>query len=558
MRALSIKIHNFRSFKDIEITLTPYTLLVGANNSGKSNLIDAIRVFYEKDLKYDEARDFPKFTTSDKEVWIEIEFQPSIDEIAFLKEDYKLTNETFKVRKYIQSSEIDDEGKSKNGIYAYVGGELSNHRFYGAKNVQQGKFGEIIYIPAVSKLDEHTKLTGPSSLRDLINIVLKNLMGSSTSYNDLRAAFETFETKVKSETTIEGYSLSGIESEITDEISDWGTSFELMVNSVTTDEIVKSLIGHRLQDKILGQPLDPKCYGQGFQRHLIFTLIKLSARYSTATNKISNKKDFSPQMTWILFEEPEAFLHPSQIDILDLNLRSISNIDGTQVLISTHNPEFVSLNIEDLTSLVRISRDNAFSTISQITESTLKSLFLENQRDSANWISSNIFIHPDDLAVDMETIKYALWLDPRRCCAFFSNKVLLVEGPTEIALLGYLLFNNKLSKPAKGIFILDTLGKFNIHRFMNLLSELKINHAVLYDFDNGKHTEIEKTIQAAKSQYTIGIDTFPFDLEKFLGIPPAGSPHRKPQHVMWHLNQGKISQSNINSLINKVSLLLQI
>lgn len=558
MKAVSIKIHNFRSFADAEIALTSYSLLVGVNNSGKSNLIDAIRIFYEKDFKYEEGRDFPKFQTSNKEVWIEIEFQPSPHEFKLLKSEYQLPSGTFKVRKYLQSAENDDEGKPKNGIYAYVGGKLSSTRFYGAKNVQQGKFGEVIYIPAVSKLDEHTKLTGPSALRDLINIVLKKIMDTSPSYGQLCIAFETFGQKIKNEETSKGYSLSKIEKEITKEISDWGTSFELLVNSVTADDIIKSLIGHRLQDKVLGQPLDTKCYGQGFQRHLIFTLIKLSAQYSSSIERTSPRKDFSPQLTWILFEEPEAFLHPSQIDALNLSLRNISVTDGTQILISTHNPKFVSLNIEDLPSLVRIYRDNAISLVSQVTTSTLNSLLADNQRDLAQWQTANIPIHSDDLLVDMESIKYSLWLDQRRSNAFFASKVLLVEGPTEIALLGYLLNINKITIPAGGIFILDTIGKFNIHRFMNLLGELKIPHAVLYDHDNGKYVAVDNTIQASINEFTIGIDAFPSDLETFLGIQPVKLAHRKPQHVMWQLSNGKISQKNIDALIKKVVSLLHL
>ena len=152
-------IHNFRSIEDVEIELLPYSLLVGPNNSGKSNLIAAIRAFYEKP-KFDEEKDFPKFPTKDKESWIEIQFLPDQNEWNDLKDEYKLHDRTFRVRKYFKSKEKDAEGKKKEGIYAYIDEKLSGSLFYGAKNVQQGKFGEIIYIPAVSKLDEHTRLTG--------------------------------------------------------------------------------------------------------------------------------------------------------------------------------------------------------------------------------------------------------------------------------------------------------------------------------------------------------------------------------------------------------------
>lgn len=60
MKAIAIKIHNFRTIADAEVSLLSYSLLVGANNSGKSNFIDAVRVFYEK-ISFDKETDFPKF-----------------------------------------------------------------------------------------------------------------------------------------------------------------------------------------------------------------------------------------------------------------------------------------------------------------------------------------------------------------------------------------------------------------------------------------------------------------------------------------------------------------
>ena len=68
MKAIALKLHNYKSIEDADLEINPYSLLVGANNAGKSNLIAAIRTFYEKGLKYDDSRDFPKFKTQDNEV----------------------------------------------------------------------------------------------------------------------------------------------------------------------------------------------------------------------------------------------------------------------------------------------------------------------------------------------------------------------------------------------------------------------------------------------------------------------------------------------------------
>ena len=40
-------VHNFRSILDGEFEVSNYGLIVGENNSGKTNLLSALRVFYE-------------------------------------------------------------------------------------------------------------------------------------------------------------------------------------------------------------------------------------------------------------------------------------------------------------------------------------------------------------------------------------------------------------------------------------------------------------------------------------------------------------------------------
>jgi len=54
MKIKSVKIHNFRSIKDAEFGLNDYSVLVGANNSGKTNILTALRIFYEDGVKFNE------------------------------------------------------------------------------------------------------------------------------------------------------------------------------------------------------------------------------------------------------------------------------------------------------------------------------------------------------------------------------------------------------------------------------------------------------------------------------------------------------------------------
>ena len=141
---------------------------------------------------------------------------------------------------------------------------------------------------------------------------------------------------------------------------------------------------------------------------------------------------------------------------------------------------------------------------------------------------------------------------------FFARQVLMVEGPTERVLFNYLLNTGKMKMPKGGLFVLDCLGKFNIHRFMNLVDRLNIPHSVLFDGDNGNppHDKIAALIESSKNSGTQKIDTFPEDIEAYLGVPKVSRPHRKPQHVMLYLRDGKIEPTKLTALIKKVEALI--
>ncbi len=105
MKITKATIHNFRSIRHQTFQFQPYSLLIGPNNSGKTNVVDSLRIFYEKDLKFVLNRDFPKFDTDDKESWIEIDFLLTNDEFKQLKEEYKQPNNTLRVRKFLRSED---------------------------------------------------------------------------------------------------------------------------------------------------------------------------------------------------------------------------------------------------------------------------------------------------------------------------------------------------------------------------------------------------------------------------------------------------------------------
>lgn len=555
MRAIEIAIHNFRSIHDTVIRLEPLSIIAGANNAGKSNVIDAIRLFYG-DLKWNDERDTPKVPTEAADSWVEIEFQPSPEELVQLKDEYKSPNDTFRIRNYVKPS-IGSGGKARSGCYAYEQGRLSENLFYGAKNVGSGKVGHIVYIPAVSKVDDSTKLSGPSVLRELVAEVLNKVVANSPAYLELQEAFANFEEGIKIQQSEDGQSLQALEIEITEELSSWDTTFNLGVQSLQPDEILKSLIKPQLVDQAHGAEVDQSRFGAGFQRHLIYTLIKLAARHANAPKApAAKKKEFSPKLTWILFEEPEAFLHPSQEEVLhDSLLELVKDDTGTQVLLTTHSSRFVSRSVNDLTRLVRLRRDCGQTTAHQLSRSGLDELFSQTLADP---MAAKTEVEGDaEKAARIAALKAELWLQPTRTAAFFSHRVILVEGTTEAALYSYLTTRGAMKDPTPGLTIVDCLGKFNIHRFMGLMNAFGIDHSVLYDGDDGKShdAEVTKAISNACGPFTKLIKRLPHDIETELGIPKEGNSSSKPQHVLYHLEAGLVDSTKLTAVCQELTAL---
>ncbi|GIW56659.1 MAG: hypothetical protein KatS3mg082_3063 [Nitrospiraceae bacterium] len=555
MKLRKAHIHNFRGILDQEISLKDYSLLVGPNNSGKSTVIDAIRAFYEKDgFKFRQESDFPYGGTSDQESWVELTFSLSDDEYRSLADIYKNpASKELKVRKYFRTDATQKDGKSRAGfIFGYRSdGVIHDEPFYGAKNVQSGKFGDLVYIPAISKVEEHAKLSGPSALRDLLNDIMSDVVQSGKAYGEFSAALKAFADTIRGERTSDGRSLSGLEEELNALLRPWQVQFKLNFPAPCAPDIVKSMTRWDLIDQVYAKAQDIDLFGSGFQRYFIYSLIRLGSRY--AGKKSTKKaKDFTPTLSLVLFEEPEAFLHPPQQGELARSLRQLASTENWQVVCATHSAQFVSRNAADVPAITRLRRSNGEIQSFQINDSDWQSLIDANQVINSmakKYPKLASKLDEDDLSPDMEALKYFIWLNPDRASAVFADHVLLVEGPTEVALINRLIADEKIRNTPPGLYVMDCLGKCNIHRFMNLFSQLGIPHSVVHDEDCEQewHAEVNKLIEECRHpEFTVEIQRISGRLEELLEISAPRSPHRKPQHVLYHYEKGRIPQEKLD------------
>lgn len=568
MKLKKAQIHGFRSIADETIELSDYTLLVGANNAGKSNFLNALRVFYDE-IKWT-ASDEPKFFLADNESWIELTYTLSNDEWQSLADKYKegAASQELKVRRYFKSDEKDRVKSNQSNIYGYVKGVIEKELFYGAKNVGSAKLGKVIFIPALASIDDQTKLTGPSPLRDVLNFLIKKIVSGSPTYAALAETFAKLNEEAKGE---KGF-LSEVANPLNEALASWNIQIDLSVNSVKPEDISRNLVSLTFLDLSLDSAgLDLGRYGHGFQRSVIYELIRLAPTFRDV--KVPDKKEFNPDLTIVLFEEPEAFLHPAQQETMAQNLRKLSLDPTQQIVVCTHSTTFVGKAAEDIGQIVRFCRVDGRTKLFQVERPKLQQLFSDG---TALLIALQSFVadpsvaeiqkkharkfilNPPSptIAEDEERFRYQMWLDGERSSMFFADRVLLVEGASERALFNYLLVNDWFDLSAHRICVVDVLGKYNFHRYITLLNAFQIPFGVLLDDDNNKdhHGAVNDLVDSLAGDSGCSIlsqpERIPDCLETFLGLPALGDRNdKKPIEILKAITAPNgIASGNLTAL----------
>ena len=62
-------------------------------------------------------------------------------------------------------------------------------------------------------------------------------------------------------------------------LESWDTTFQVEMKSPSMAEIIKTLLSYECVDNVHGRALAADQFGSGFQRHFIYSLIRLGAKY---------------------------------------------------------------------------------------------------------------------------------------------------------------------------------------------------------------------------------------------------------------------------------------
>ena len=436
----SVSIKGFRNYADACIHFTKSTLIVGANNSGKSNLLFALRILFDPTLS---VKDFElsdvdfNIEALDDEVEITAKLA-TVDEPCLLSTFGKYLSDEKEV--YITYR------ARRDGTYSFYAGP---DRAEGLKKVTSRFYIQNLMLEYVE------------SARDISAFIKRRQRSLIEHSKDRRSEQECEDDESRMR------SIQQKLNELNDEISNLNYVSDSLVS--VNDEMEKlSFANSEFEAKFVAGNTDatrlvdnlrlaylygesPLTFGGDGRRNQLYFATWISDRIH---GQVAQKE------TVYIFaiEEPEAHLHPHQ------QRRLASYLSGSideQTLISTHSPQIV-----------------ASARYAEI----LRMPAVENNAIRAS-------LNPVSVPVDLRRFGYRM--DSITSEVFFADAVLLVEGPSERLFYTALANAIELDLDHLNISIIAVNGVgflryVEICRKLNVPFAMRTDNDIFHDENNGK------------------------------------------------------------------------
>lgn len=554
----TLTVKNFRCIRDATLECSNLTAILGRNGAGKSAFLYAIEYFYDIAAPFTEedffGRDISKpvefcitYTALREEEFEEFRSFIQDGQLIVTKravyEDGKFVQKYFgnamqipqfaEIRKHSKKSDkvsawnelvtkadfpdITHRAKSADQVDSFMSEYENAHpelrrpiereeQFFGAKSVGGGKldkFTKFVLIPAVKEASEETE-NKRGAISQLIDLIVLRRVNSRKDILDFRVDFEN---RIK-----ELYSSDNLS-----ELPELGDAISAMLETFAPGSKLK-LRWDEAKPPVIQLP-SPKATlveddfegeisrkGHGLQRALVLTLFQQLAvappfdfsESNSAFDESTNKLFPSSLDLIIAIEEPELYLHPSRSRYLSKLLLDIStnqtlgNQLTTQIIYCTHSPFFVDLTRFDQVRCVKkIVRDE-----SKISESLVTSFSLEAAAEALGKISD---IDKAKISSESFKAKASPIMNSIANEGFFADKVVIVEGMSEVGALWKMQEILKANWLEKGIVVIPANGKNNIDRPVVIFRGLSIPTFFIFDADV-KHQEQRKEGLEAKKR----------------------------------------------------------
>ncbi len=451
-----ITIRNFKSIINETFELSAFTPLVGYNNAGKSNMLEAIKWLLKKTALTDAA-------FYDKNQAVEMEgkisgISPAI--LDQLPDNQRTAIQPFLIDnglfiKRIQA--LPNVGVAQIRLLVKDTAQIGTVNEWRANPVGldqaiQALFPEPIHIGAMENSEEDVSKNKTTTT---IGKLLAEILGPlQNNYNArVQNALEDVKRLLDADGEDRAPELTAFDTAVNEKVGSFfpGVCIKVHVPTPELKEVFsKGTI--KVFENLNPEGRDVSALGHGTQRSIQMALVRhLADIKREAGEQASN--------TILLIDEPELYLHPQAIEVLRDALKTLSE-QGYQVIFSTHSPFTITSKDVENTILIRKNND----------QGTHKRHSLKSA------ITAVAAAHPSQLSIVFSLSNSSNIL--------FAEKVVLAEGKTENRLLPKII--QKVSGKTLGlhkIALVPIDGSGSTKKTIEVLTAMAIPTKAIVDLD---------------------------------------------------------------------------
>ena len=532
MKIESVRIQNFRSFKDETIYFNDYSCFVGSNGSGKSTVMNALNVFFRqyKDSKTDLSKlsidDFHHKNTKEP-ISITVTFkdlsnQAKMDLADYVRQERLIITAKAEFDEGTERAEVKqfgnrlgmtefkswfeaekskkpaddlrqifssyreewpniakvtskaDMAKALNDFEASNTEECilipSEDQFYGvSKGVNRlAPHLQWVFVSASKDLSEEAEENKNSALGQLLSRAIRAKVNFTEKVTSLRDGLRESYQKMLDE---EQSALLSISESLETRLQLWANP-NATAKVLWKNDAEKSI---KIEEPFAHIQIGEKGFeselarfGHGMQRSYLLTLLQ----------ELADLDDANAPTLIMAIEEPELYQHPTQARYLSEVLQELAN-DNSQIIVCSHSPYFIPGDDFDSVRMVREVGYPAFSTVTSLTYNDLSQVLAAAGEKAVKESGMIAKLYPT--------------LRPEISEMFFSRKLILVEGIEDVAYLtSYIQLMGRLTDFRRsGYHIIPVGGKNELIKPLAIAKLLSIEVFVVCDADTDKTNDDE-------------------------------------------------------------------
>ena len=406
MKLVEIQIENFRGIHSLSLSLDGLTVLIGENNTGKSTVLEAIRLVLTRGFGFRRGSQFTEYDFHLKDADATPQSADPISITLHFSEEQENEWPDAIIQQMNEVIQLDADGMNHIWLQAeggYQAGSASFETRWAFLNTDGAELGLKNATPH-NLISRFTPVFFLSALRDASQEFgprgqfWSGFLKSIQLPDDQRQRMEEMLREVNSSVLDANSGLT----EVTKKIAITGQ----LVPLDSADPVVLEAIPTRVFDMVgkiqvhlkssQGAKLPLQRHGEGTQSVAVLMLFQAFAAANLA-------EAYAPESTPILaLEEPEAHLHPSAIRSLGSFLEQMTG----QILVSSHSGDLVS----------------------RVSIMALRRLYKHNGETKVGRVENDAFT-----ARELQAIDYSIRLSKGHY--LFSRCWLLVEGESDLHLM---------------------------------------------------------------------------------------------------------------------------